>query len=196
MRPSTWLALRALWLVLALLLPSCASPPHKEMDQAQGAIDAARAAGAERFAATEYAAANDALKQSNDAVTARDYRLALNYALESREQAQNAARTAADTRAKLRGDIERSRAEVNALLTQARTQLTSPSGARIPGRTRRTAQQTLAQLEKELQKADAALRGEDYTEAERLLTGLKQRIQGVVATISRGPISQSPRRRG
>ena len=30
---------------------ACASPPQREIDQAQGAIDAARAAGAERYAA-------------------------------------------------------------------------------------------------------------------------------------------------
>ena len=46
-------------------------PPNKEMDQAQGAIDAARAAGAERYAATEYTAATEALKNANDAVAGR-----------------------------------------------------------------------------------------------------------------------------
>ena len=196
MRASTWLAGGSLWLVAALLVTSCASPPHKEMDQAQGAIDAARAAGAERYAPSEYAAANDALKQSNAAVAGRDYRLALNYALESREQAQNAARIAADTRATLRGNIERLRAEVNALFAQARARLTGGTGTQVPRRTRRTAQQTLAQLEKDLQKADAALQAEDYREAERLLTGVKQRVQGVVTTLSRGPTSQTARRTG
>jgi Domain of unknown function (DUF4398) len=82
------------------------------MDQAQGAIDAARAAGADRYATTEYAAATDALKNANEAVAVRDYRLALNYALESREQAQNAARGAAD--AKARRLLQQSRADLAA----------------------------------------------------------------------------------
>lgn len=194
MRLSTRLT-RCAWLALVVVTISCADPPHKEMDQAQGAIDAARAAGAEQYAATEYTAATQALKQSNEAVTARDYRLALNYALESREQAQNAARTAADTRAKLRGDVERSIAEAKSLLSQVRARVDGPSGAQIPRGTRRTAQQRLKQLEGELQKADASLQAERYTEAERLLTGVKQQIQSVVTTISRGPSSQSPRRR-
>jgi hypothetical protein len=191
---STGLA-RGAWLVIVLAAISCADPPHKEMDQAQGAIDAARAAGAEQYAATEYAAATQALKQANDAVTGRDYRLALNYALESREQAQNAARTAADTRAKLRGDVERSIAEAKALIAQARARLDGPSSAQIPRGTRRTAQQQLKQLEGDLQKADAALQAEKYMEADRLLTGIKQQIQSVVTTLSRGPTSQSPRPR-
>ena len=194
MRFSTGLA-RGAWLVIVLLTISCADPPHKEMDQAQGAIDAARAAGAEQYAAAEFTAATQALKQSNEAVTARDYRLALNYALESREQAQNAARTAADTRAKLRGDVERSIAEAKSLIAQARARMDGPSGAQIPRATRRTAQSRLKQLEGELQKVDASVQAEKYMEADQLLMGIKQRIQSVVTTISRGPSSQSSRRR-
>jgi len=194
MRFSTGLA-RGAWLVVVLVAISCAEPPHKEMDQAQGAIDAARAAGAEQYAAAEFTAATKALAQSNEAVTVRDYRLALNYALESREQAQNAARTAADTRAKLRGDVERSIAEAKSLIAQARARMNGPSGAQIPRGTRRTAQQRLKQLEEELQKADASLQAEKYVEADRLLTGIKRQIQSVVTTISQGPSSQSPRRR-
>ena len=194
MRFSTGLA-RGAWLVVVLVAISCAEPPHKEMDQAQGAIDAARAAGAEQYAAAEFTAATKALAQSNEAVTARDYRLALNYALESREQAQNAARTAADTRAKLRGDVERSIAETKSLIAQARARMEGPSGAQIPRGTRRTAQQRLKQLEGELQKADASLQAEKYKEADQLLTGIKRQIQSVVTTISRGPSSQSQRQR-
>jgi len=194
MRFSTGLA-RGAWLVVVLVAISCAEPPHKEMDQAQGAIDAARAAGAEQYAAAEFTAATKALAQSNEAVTVRDYRLALNYALESREQAQNAARTAADTRAKLRGDVERSIAEAKSLIAQARARMNGPSGAQIPRGTRRTAQQRLKQLEGELQKADASLQAEKYKEADQLLTGIKRQIQSVVTTISRGPSSQSQRQR-
>jgi len=194
MRFSTALA-RGAWLAVLLVTISCADPPHKEMDQAQGAIDAARAAGAEQYAPAELTAATKALQQSNEAVTARDYRLALNYALESREQAQNAARAAADTRAKLRGDVERSIAEAKSLIAQARSRMDGPSGTQIPRATRRTAQQRLKQLEGELQKADASLQAEKYMEADRLMTGVKQQIQSVVTTISRGPASQSSRRR-
>jgi hypothetical protein len=187
---------RGAWLAIIVSTIACADPPQREIDQAQGAIDAAQAAGAERYATTEFTAATQALKQANEAVTGRDYRLALNYALESREQAQNAARTAADSRAKLRGDVERSIAESKALVTQTRARVDGPSGAQIPRATRRTAQQRLKQLEVDLQKADAALQAEEYMEAERLLMGVKQRIEELVATLSRGSASQSPRPRG
>ena len=79
-----------------VLAAGCADPPTKEMNQAQGAIDAARAAGAEQFAADEFQAAVDALKRRDEAVDQRDYRLALSLALDSRERAQDAAKRAAD----------------------------------------------------------------------------------------------------
>ena len=195
MRLFTGLA-RGAWLAIVVSAIACANPPQREIDQAQGAIDAAQAAGAERYAPTEFTAATEALKQANEAVTGRDYRLALNYALESREQAQNAARTAADSRAKLRGDVERSIAESKALIAQTRARVDGPSGAQIPRGIRRTAQQRLKQLEGDLQKADAALQAEEYMEADRLLMGVKQRIEEVAATLSRGSASQSPRQRG
>ena len=166
------------------------------MDQAQGAIDAARAAGAEQYAATEYTAATQALKQANDAVTERDYRLALNYALESREQAQNAARTAADTRAKLRGDVERSIAEAKALIAQAHARM---DGRHASARSRAAAPQRATA-------AEAAGRRPCKKRTRRFRPrglhgggppvdgGVKQQIQSIITTLSRGSSSQSPRR--
>jgi hypothetical protein len=68
---------RASLACLLLVLTACTSPPNKEMDQAQGAIDAARAAGADRYASTEFTAATTALKSANDAVAQGDYRLSM-----------------------------------------------------------------------------------------------------------------------
>ena len=73
------------WVLALVLLAACGTPPHKEMDQAQGAIDAARAAGADRYAADAFTAAQRSLTLASEAVDQRDYRLALNRALESRE---------------------------------------------------------------------------------------------------------------
>jgi hypothetical protein len=180
--------------LLVALASACTSPPNKEMDQAQGAIDAARAAGADRYASTEFAAANTALKNANDAVDQGDYRLALNHAIDSREQAQNAARVAADNRAKLRGDMERSLAEVNALVTQVSAWIASPASARTP-RTRRSAQQAVTLSTADVQKAGSAMQMEDYVEAEKLLTASKGRLQKVLPASPASVTAQSPRRR-
>jgi hypothetical protein len=180
--------------VLVALASACTSPPHKEMDQAQGAIDAARAAGADRYAVTEFAAANTALKNANAAVEQGDYRLALNHAIDSREQAQNAARVAADTRARVRGDVERSMAEVNALGAQVRAWIASPASARTP-RTRRTAQAVVKQSTAEVQKAGSLMQSEDYAAAQKVLDGTKERLQKVLPAAPDAEAAQSTRRR-
>jgi hypothetical protein len=72
--------------------------------------------------------------------------------------------------------------------------LDGPASAQIPRNARRNAQQRVKQLEGDLQKADAALQAEEYMEADRLLTGVKQQIQSIITTLSRGSSSQSPRR--
>jgi hypothetical protein len=184
---------RGLVCLLVALAAACTSPPNKEMDQAQGAIDAARAAGADRYAPTEFAAANTALRSANDAVEQGDYRLALNHAIDSRDQAQNAARVAADNRAKLRGDIERSIAEVTALEKQVSAWIASPASVRTP-RTRRTAQQAVKQTAGELQKAGSAMQAEDYTGAQQILTASRERLQRVLPAASPAG-AQSTRRR-
>ncbi len=179
------------WLVAALVASSCASPPNKEIDQAQGAIDAARATGAEKYAQTEYTAAVTALKQANDAVTQRDYRLALSYALESREHAQNAARDAADTRARIRGDVERLMAEVTALRMQVNTRLTAAQNTSSSRARLRTARQTLAQITKELQETGELMKQGDYDGAQPKLNGLKSRLEKLNAAIT---AATAPRR--
>ena len=104
------------------------------MNQAQGAIDAAKAAGADRYAPTDLSAATDALRGAEDAVTARDYRLALSLAIESRDRAQHAAKAAGEAHARTRGDAERLIAEASTLLAQARARLRDPIVNRLPPR--------------------------------------------------------------
>jgi hypothetical protein len=164
------------------------------MDQAQGAIDAARSAGAELYAPVQYAAATDALKQANDAVAARDYRLALNLALESRENAQLAAGEAADTYARVRGDVERSLAEIGPLTEHVRTQLAAARKARVPARTLRPLTEALTRGEADLQKAGEAVKNEDYLGAQPLLQGAKAQIEKTLAELDAAIVAQSQRR--
>src|SRR5688572_5406 len=79
-----------------LLVTACAAPPNREIADAQQALAAAKAAGAERYASDTYRAATEAYRLANEAVGTGDYRLALNRALESRDHAQRASRTAED----------------------------------------------------------------------------------------------------
>lgn len=183
------------WALTVGLLAGCAEPPDKEMDQAQGAIDAARAAGADQYAKTEYEAATTALQNAHQAVAAGDYRLALNYALEGREHAQNAARDTADTKARMRSEIERDLAAVDALVAKAQAQITAAERARIPPRLLRQPAADLAAVGTDLQEPREAVASGDYLRARQSLDGMKQRVEKVVADVTAATTSQTSRRR-
>jgi len=180
-------------IVAAVLVTACGDPPNKEMDQAQGAIDAARAVGADRYATTEYTAATDALKRAQDAVGQRDYRQALNEALDSREHAQNAAREAADARAQLRGEVERDMAQIAALIAEANTRLAAATRSRTPRRVLDGPRNDLAAVDQSVQKAGAAMRADDYLAARTALQGVKERIEQALKALGT-PAVQSSRR--
>jgi hypothetical protein len=174
---------RRLALFMMVLSAGCAEPPNKEMNQAQGAIDAARAAGADKFAATEFSAATDALKRSEEAVVAGDYRQALNHAIDSRERAQSAAKMAVEGRADARGQAERALSEVATLLARAQTQLKDPDIARLNARRLRAPRDTVAAAEKTLQEARTALAAEDYPGVTKALNGAAAQLQAALTEI-------------
>ena len=180
---------------VVLLFVACAEPPSKEMNQAQGAIDSARAAGADRYSAAELAAAEDALRRSEQAVTQNDYRLALSLAIESRERAQSAAKAAGENRARARGDAERTLAEVNALLTQARNRLRDPNIERLPRRALAGPRNTIETAQKTMQEARAALAADDYPRVIALTDGLSARIQAALAALDGAAPPDAGRRR-
>lgn len=152
------------------------------MNQAQGAIDAARSAGADKFATEELTAAVDALKRSEEAAAANDYRQALNHALDSRERAQNAAKMAVDGRANARGQAEAAVAELATLLSRANAQLKELASPRLNGRLRGP-RATVAAAEKTLQDARTALKAEDYPAVTKALNGASAEIQAALTAI-------------
>jgi len=174
---------RRLALVMFVLSAGCAEPPNKEMNQAQGAIDAARAAGADKFAADEFKAAQDALRRSEDAVVAGDYRQALNHALDSRERAQNAAKLAVDGRADARGQAERAVSEVATLLAQAQGQLKDPDVVRLNARVLTGPRATVASTALMLQEARTALAAEDYAKVPLALDDAARKLRAAMNEI-------------
>lgn len=166
-----------------LLLPACGAPPNREMDQAQGAIDAARAAGADRYATVQYEAAVLALKNATDAVAARDYRLALNYALDSRDRAQSAAKEAAAQQVTLRSSAERRLAEVTALLDRTRQRLSAADAAKVPRRTLAAPRQAVAEAEASLQKSGTGIQEGEYKSSQEWLAESAAKLRSAMAEI-------------
>jgi len=187
--------LRVFIVVTSLLFVSaCAEPPSKEMHQAQGAIDAAKAAGAEEYAADELKGAVDALAQADVAVTARDYRLALSNALDSRERAQNAAKTAVDGRARERGNAERALAEASAAVDRAAARLKASDIPKLPRRTVSAVESQVTTARKTLQEARAALEGESYAQVRRTAESISAEINAAIASLD-GPNAAAGRAR-
>lgn len=152
---------------------------------AQGAIDAARAAGAEQYAVEPFKAATSALQEANDAVGQRDYRLALSRALDAHERAQEAARGAADGKARARSDAEVAIVAASTAVQNLRARIKAAEAAKIPARELEPAKDAAAAGESTLQEARAALKAESYPQARQLVrdlpAGIAKEIEAVEA---------------
>src|SRR3954469_14659465 len=113
---------------------ACTGPPQKEIDQAQTSLDLARTAGADKYAVVEYRAAAGSLQKAHEAVDQRDYRQALNYAIDSRQRSQEALTLAPEgrTRARTAAVAEYDRTAKRANELQAR--LRDAESARVPAK--------------------------------------------------------------
>ena len=155
----------SLAVVAAVAGAACGDPPDKEMQQAQGAIDAARAAGADQYAREEFAAAEDALKRSYDAVAQRDYRQALNTALDARERAQAATKESVNRKATARSDATKALADADAALHDSRAKLKAAEIAHVPARALASGRKSIDNGESAVQEARAAFEKGDYLAA-------------------------------
>jgi chromatin segregation and condensation protein Rec8/ScpA/Scc1 (kleisin family) len=180
-------------LLLPLALVACGTPPEREYHQAQGAIEAARAAGAAAHAPEELAAAEQALKRYDEAVAQRDYRQALNHALDARERASAAAKKAAADKAASRGAIERT---IVVLATQVeRGRVTANRATRAQEEAARTLRQVITDTERALQNSRAALERDDLKQAGAVLEGLEPRLAQALAAFDAPAAPAGPRRR-
>ncbi len=190
-------ALCALLLPAILLAAACSEPPQKELDRAQGAIDAARAAGAEQYAPEAFAAATTALSEAHEAVAQRDYRLALTRALDAGDRAQDAAKGAADGKARARSEAEAATNAAAATLARLQARINADRG-RTPKRDLAAGRRTQHDAELTLQKTRAAIGAGDFLVAKETVKGLNARIgaqiQALDTAASARP-SKPPRRR-
>ena len=179
----------------ALIGAACGDPPDKEIQQAQGAIDAARAAGADQYATAEFTAAQEALKRANDAVEQRDYRLALNHALDARERAQNAAKESADRKTTARSEAERVLLDAMTALNDAHTKLRAAETARAPVKVVVTARRVITDGEDTVQKARAAFDAGDYLTAKTTMSGTTERLKAAAHDLEAATPAGNRRRR-
>ena len=174
----------AIAIIAALGAAACSGdPPDKEIQQAQGAIDAARAAGADRYAIEEFAAAQNALKRAHDAVGERDYRLALSNALDSRERAQNAAMMAADGKAQARVAADRAILAATDALAAAKAALKGAETARAAAKAVATMRAAVANGEQRLQEARTTFDQGEYVTTVTLCSAVTNTLRGATSDL-------------
>ena len=182
-------ALLALCLAVGITTGCGGEPPEKEIQQAQSAVDAAAAAGAGTYAAEEFTAATLALTNAKTAVEQRDYRLALNDALDSRERAQNAAKEAVDAKTAARAAAEAALSQADAALAAAQGKLKAAEERKLPVRVLGVPRTTINTAATSLQEAHAAFDQGRFIEvpakakaATALLTAPLEQLEAAVAT--------------
>ena len=191
-------SIRRLVLSLALLAAvastACGDPPDKEMQQAQGAIDAARAAGADQYAREEFTAAEDALKRSHTAVDQRDYRQALNAALDARERAQAAAKESVSKKATARADASKALADADTDLHDARAKLKTAEAAHVPARTLTIGRKAIDTGETAVQEARTAFEKGDYLGSIETARGVSSHLRPVTHDLDAATVAGGRRR--
>jgi hypothetical protein len=192
MWPGRWRKWSFPFIAASLLIVACGDdPPDPEIQQAQTAIDAARAADASTYAHDDLTAAEQALAAARKAVTDRDYRLALTNALESRERAQAAAKDAGERKAAARQDVERTMRTVTGAVAQTRARLKTAEGARGASRLA-AAKRAVDDADRAVQEARTAFDANDYSAAKAALDTANARL--AVATRDVEPPAKPPGR--
>jgi hypothetical protein len=181
------------------LCAACSEPPQKEIERAQGALDAARAAGADQYASQTFNAATAALQQAQAAVAQNDYRLALSHALDANERALEAAKEAANGKARVRSEAEAALTQVTASLQQLQTRLKAAEAARLPPAQLAPRRRAAADAQRVLQEARTNVTNGNYLAARDALKDLPARIGTEMSAIdeaiaARGARGQRRRR--
>jgi hypothetical protein len=169
-------------LVLTSLAGACAEPPTKERHQADGALTAAKAADAATYAPVPLQAAEEALKHYDEAVARGDYRLALNYAIDARDRAFEAAKQASNDKAAARSQAERLATELEVLLKRAEARLAGTGGPRPTGQAAERLRGVVRSGPGLLQEARTRLGKQDYRGTIKLLTPPVETLRREVAT--------------
>jgi hypothetical protein len=162
---------------------ACSEPPQKEIDRAQGAIDAARAAGADQYAAEAFTAATSALQQAHEAVQQRDYRLALSRALDANERALEAAKEGANGKVRARGEAEGLLSATATSIHQLQTKVKAGEAARLPAAQLERGRRLRGDADRALQEARAAVKEGNYLSAMKQTQELQLKITAEIKAI-------------
>jgi hypothetical protein len=188
-------SLRLAALILAVLAAACGEPPNREINEAKGALDAARAAGAEQYAAEALNDAQTAYDKSLAAVEQRDYRLALNHALDARERAHDAVKDAGNEKSRVRADVARTLQSAEDSLRMLNTRISTAETAKTTSAQLAAARRVVEPLEAAVSRAREAVAKGDFMGARTTLEKIEERVAEATSEIDAVLASRGPRRR-
>jgi hypothetical protein len=186
-------------LVTSASLAGCAEPPRKEMAEAREALEAARAAGAERYAPQEYKDAAETVQRSERFVAERDYRQALSAALDARERAELAGESAAAAKEAARAGAFAALKDLEAAVAESRSFVETTE--KHPPRTRperlhvSEVRRAIVLGNAAVQKARAAMGREDYEAVPKAVEGVSERLRALMAAKPEPAVKAKPRPR-
>jgi hypothetical protein len=128
-------------------------------------------------------------------VAARDYRLALNHALDSRQRARNAAKLAADGMAAARVEADRSITRAAMGVEAMRTRLKSSDVPRLPARTVAAVRASVADADQRVQEARTAVDRGDYKAAQSAAAAANAALSAATQTLEAAAGAAAKRRR-
>lgn len=182
-------------MLLLLVAAGCSEPPQKEIDQAQAALDLARTAGADKYATVQYTDAASALQKARASVDQRDYRQALNYAIDSRQRAQDAIRQAADGKSRAQRAAESIVIDISTRASTLQGRVKAAEAARVPAKDLKNARAAMAAAQTRLQEARTLIGGENYEEATKTLTEVRGNLDAAIAEVEKIPPRPARKRR-
>ena len=181
--------------LLLLALAACSEPPQKEIDEARSAIEAAQAAGAQTYAAEEYAGAQATLDKARASVEQRDYRQALSYAIDARQRAIEASRLVPEARARAKAAAEADVKKTADSVTHLESVLRAAKDAGTPAQELRPARETLEAAQRVLQEARTTLDARKYAEAGALVRGVRENVDTAAKAVASIPQHPKGKRR-
>jgi len=178
--------------ILLLFAAGCSEPPQKEINQAQSAIDAARAAGADLYAPEEYSGAEATLQKARAAVDQRDYRQALSYAIDARQRADEATRLVPDARRRASSAAEAAFKATSERAAHLETLLREADAAKVPARELHGPRDTLAAAQASLQETRTLIDQGKFAEASAALPKVREKIDLAVKAVQSIPPRPRP----
>jgi hypothetical protein len=178
--------------LLLLTAAGCSEPPQKEIDQAQSALDAARTAGADKYAAEEYSDASATLQKAHASVDQRDYRQALSYALDARQRAIEASRQVPDGRTRAKTSVDILVKTTGTRADRLDAALKTAEEAKVPARELRTPRATLTAARTSLQEARRLIDTGNFAEAAATVAGVREKVDTAVKAVESIPPRARP----